>query len=559
MLVFTGGEPTLRRDLAEMIQVASAGGASVCLETNATLIDSTRAQALKDAGLTLARVNLAGIAPELDAITRDPGGLERTLDGVRALLDADVAVEISVTVVASTVSLLPALPAALHERFGGRVSKLLATVPVESPTASELLSYEDASLALVALDRAARKVGIFVRLRWESGPPPCVPEALGGRIAHLYTLTGGSGARQGYRSLEACAECLVADRCPGVAEAYLERWPTPPMKPIREDRQRRRLSRAEDVETQIERELSASSRRYLPGQGTIEDGIVRVHFHCNEACRFCFVSTHLPPPAPELVREAIRQAGERGARVSLSGGEPGLNPNLAEYVKLAAEVSEHPVELQTNAVPMAKGELARELADAGLSEALVSLHASTPELSEAITESPGSFARTVAGIDKLRAAGVRVTLNFVIHTANQTELPAFVRFVAARWPDAYLNVSFVHAASDIVPRTRELVPRYADVMPSLREAVADADTLGVRLTGFQSLCGLPLCLVPRTIRDRLELPELPPHAQDSEMTKSDVCGDCALSARCHGVRRGYVSLYGTDELHAVAADDVAAN
>src|SRR4051812_24482011 len=77
-IVLTGGEPTMRRDLAALVAHARARGAErVVLETNATLLDEPRARELGAAGLGLARVNLAGGSDALDAVTQDPGGFER--------------------------------------------------------------------------------------------------------------------------------------------------------------------------------------------------------------------------------------------------------------------------------------------------------------------------------------------------------------------------------------------------------------------------------------------------------------------------------------------------
>jgi molybdenum cofactor biosynthesis enzyme MoaA len=57
-IVLTGGEPTLRSDVADLVRRAAAGGAQVVLETNAALIDDGRARQLAAGGLGTARVQL---------------------------------------------------------------------------------------------------------------------------------------------------------------------------------------------------------------------------------------------------------------------------------------------------------------------------------------------------------------------------------------------------------------------------------------------------------------------------------------------------------------------
>src|SRR4051812_1241853 len=50
-IVLTGGEPTLRNDLAAIIAQAKTLGVSVVLETNATTVDVARATEWKEGGL----------------------------------------------------------------------------------------------------------------------------------------------------------------------------------------------------------------------------------------------------------------------------------------------------------------------------------------------------------------------------------------------------------------------------------------------------------------------------------------------------------------------------
>jgi MoaA/NifB/PqqE/SkfB family radical SAM enzyme len=554
-ILFTGGEPTLRADLEQLVAHAHRAGAErVGLETNATLIDAERAQALRAAGLRLARVNLAGADDRLDGITRDPGALARTIAGARALAGAGVSLEILAVLTRSTVPLLEAVPARLLDWLGaGAVRALEVAVPTDAPDASELLSYEEAAQALIALDAAARAVGVAVRMSPGAGLPPCVFPARA-RMTHLYTLTSEVPRLPSHTQLAACRECLIADRCSGLADAYLARRAPPPMHPVREDRVRRRLSLLSTVPEQIAHELVSSSL-YADGSGNAGyDEIIRVNFHCNQSCTFCFVSTHLPPAGEDAVEEAIRSAGRRGSRIVLSGGEPTLNARLVHYVELARSVTKLPLSLQTNAIRLDDARLTEALAGAGLDEAFVSLHGASAEISDAVTEAPGTFVRTLAGLDNLRRAGIRVTLNFVICETNRRELPEFVRFVAARWPEALVNISFVAASTDVVPRDQRLIPRYSDALPPLVVALAEARRLSVKVLGFESMCGLPLCLVPPDLHDSLALAEIPPGFDRGEFIKAEACRGCRYETTCFGLRRGYAELYGTGELRTVSPE-----
>jgi pyruvate-formate lyase-activating enzyme len=304
------------------------------------------------------------------------------------------------------------------------------------------------------------------------------------------------------------------------------------------------------VPEQIAHELVTRSLYADEHGNAAYDEIVRVNFHCNQSCTFCFVSTHLPPASREAIERAIREAGARGSRIVLSGGEPTLNARLLDYVRLAASVSALPVSLQTNAIRLDDARLANALVDAGVGDLFVSLHGCTADVSDAITEAPGTFARTVVGIDNLAATSARLTINFVICEKNRAEIAAFVRLVAARWPRALVNVSFVAASTDVVPRDRALMPRYADVLPELARAANEAARLGVKLVGFESMCGLPLCLVPTSL-DGIALAKIPEGFDRGEFIKAPACAGCRYETTCFGVRRGYAELHGTGELRTM--------
>ncbi len=566
-IVLTGGEPTLRSDIADLVRRAvgdaADGAARVVLETNGVLIDAARARRLAEAGLDTARVQLVAWGDDADGITREPGSFAAALRGIRALAAAGVRVEVTAPVVRRNLDLLEALPREINAA-NLRVAALVLVVPTTTPDLSECAALAEAGRTIVAVADAARRIGLAVRLDPTTFVPPCIfekPE----RVAHLFALNRGNALRPDCERVAACAQCLVNDRCPGLPRAALLAASPPPLHPVADDRLRRRLTVVSSVEEQVQRELV--TRDEARGMdGPVTEYTVRVNFHCNQACEFCFVSTHLPPPAEAAVRAAIETAAIAGAVVILSGGEPTLNAHLIEYVRLAKLRGARAVELQTNAVRLADRGLARALAEAGLDRAMVSLHGSTAALSDAITGAPGTFAATVRGLDALLQTAVHVRLNFVFCQANREDFPHFVDFVVQRWPalvaagwsDGGVVFSFVGSHTDVVPRSAALIPRFTAVMPSLLAGLARARAAGLRVSGFDSMCGLPLCLLPESERAAFSNITLPLDAGAGEFVKAAACAQCAARHRCFGVRRGYAELYGTAELRALSDEDATA-
>src|SRR5256885_3929491 len=97
-----------------------------------------------------------------------------------------------------------------------------------------------------------------------------------------------------------------------------------------------------------------------------------------------------------------------------------------------------------------------------------------------------------------------------------------------------------------------MIPRYSEALPQIAAAIAAADALGVDLGGFESMCGVPLCLVPTPLERYFSLQAVPPGFDRGEFVKAEPCQGCALEQRCYGIRRGYVELHGAGELKRVS-------
>ncbi|MFT3712862.1 MAG: radical SAM protein [Archangium sp.] len=523
-LILTGGEPTLRKDLPEIVRYCAGLGVRVVLETNATKIDELLASKLT--ALHVARVH----------VPLSPG--EDVLQGMRALHAAGIKLEASVPLVRSNEQQRQSLISEL--KASQLITAIVAVIPVKSPDPLELLTLGEAGRALEELDTRCRHEGLPLRLAGGTPLPPCQVEKPT-RLSHLFTLTRGGATRADCARTGDCATCVVNDLCPGLPLGVEAK-----AKPLTDDRLRRKLSTASSTEEQIERELITRDVRRRPS-GVVRENIVRVNFRCNQACTFCFVSTHLPSAKEAAIEAGILEVAREGGVVTLSGGEPTLNPKLVDYVKLAKREGASEVELQTNATKLGDRELTTALIAAGVDVAFVSLHGSRAEISDVVTEAPGTFEKTVLGLDELHRTKVELRINFVFCQSNLRDFPAFVELASTRWPRAALNVSFVAPSTDVVPRDSKLIPRYADVLPFLAEGLTLAASRGTRIIGFDSMCGVPFCLVPQNVRAQYTQLQAAPDDR-GEFVKTEACRRCAMEKQCFGLRRGYATLHGTDEL-----------
>jgi len=566
-IVLSGAEPTLEWYLDDLVGLArSVGFERVVVETNAIgLAAQGRARALAEAGVTAVRVAVNSFdAAIADAISGLVGALAQTMAGIEKALDAGVSVELAVALLPENAGELARVveTAALKFRSSGaRIERVVARVVHAVPGARHTLSIGDAARELVLATRASKRSGLELVSAPGGELPPCVFEDID-EVASVLRLSEGvvddPGSGALYARIPLCEGCGAKGVCPGPRRG-LEDAVAAIGRRVREDSpaipptgERKRVRR--ELLSVVPTPSADGTRGELR--------VVRVNFHCNQACDFCFVSRELPPPDESLVLAEIAEAALRGAALSLSGGEPTLNPRLLAYIARATELGIERLDLQTNAVRMSDAGYASALAAAGLRTAFVSLHGTTAATSDRVTSAPGTFAKTVLGIKNLLGAGILARLNFVLcgyNTAEFAEWPDFVAReflgVAGRRAYVQINFSFASAMTDNVPRDTALLPRFSEVAWALEAALDRADTLGMPLLGFDSQCGVPPCFLPPRVRDAFFTQRLPDGALREFATafrKGDACARCALDDRCYGVRSAYADMYGTAELRPVA-------
>jgi len=98
VLLFSGGEPTIRKDLLELMHYAKGKGMRVVISTNGTLITSERAKEFADVGLSYVGVSLDGGKETHDEFRGLPGSFDKALAGIRNSRDAGIKVGLRMTI-----------------------------------------------------------------------------------------------------------------------------------------------------------------------------------------------------------------------------------------------------------------------------------------------------------------------------------------------------------------------------------------------------------------------------------------------------------------------------
>ena len=98
MLVFTGGEPLVRRDIFELTSYASSLGFPVVYATNATLVTRDIARKMSRHGVVGAAVSLDSLRPAVhDRFRGVKGSWERAVRGMRYIVEEGMYLQINIT------------------------------------------------------------------------------------------------------------------------------------------------------------------------------------------------------------------------------------------------------------------------------------------------------------------------------------------------------------------------------------------------------------------------------------------------------------------------------
>jgi 12,18-didecarboxysiroheme deacetylase len=136
VILFSGGEPTMRKDLPELAMYARSKGMRAVISTNGTLIDKKMAKVLKDIGLSYVGVSLDGMKETNDKFRGVKGAFDAALNGMRNCLAEGVKVGLRFTINKKNVKDIPAIFDLLekekiprvcfyHLVYAGRGSKLV--------------------------------------------------------------------------------------------------------------------------------------------------------------------------------------------------------------------------------------------------------------------------------------------------------------------------------------------------------------------------------------------------------------------------------------------------
>ena len=277
---------------------------------------------------------------------------------------------------------------------------------------------------------------------------------------------------------------------------------------------------------------------------------ITMHFKCNLHCEHCMIEETMDRLTPQTLTrfdEVLEhnRVHRRWDGLVLTGAEVTLRRDLADLARRARDGGFRHVRIQTHGMRLADQAYCRELVEAGIDEYFVSVTSGDAETHDAITGVPGSFERTLQGLENLdRYPDVVTITNTVVTRRSYVHLPAVVKRLGHLRRLVEMDFWGYWPMGETDPK--DLLVSHVEAAPYLQNAVRLARDLGraVEVKNF------PECLLGDD-REALEnhQPKLlidPDFWKEFHRNGFDQCihRPTCESRRCLGLNTAYVTKFG---------------
>lgn len=281
-----------------------------------------------------------------------------------------------------------------------------------------------------------------------------------------------------------------------------------------------------------------------------EQACVSMAGTCNLYCVYC----QNPPTGerrdPAKTAAELKKAGVKAVSLE-GGGEPTASRDFFAWIKALKLAGVKDFMLSTNGVALSDLAFCRKAArEVGFFTVNFPSHRAA--VYAKATRSV-KFPLALKGLENLKAVGAEERLRFfhVISSLNYRLLPEFALWAAKNFPRAALiNFTFI-LNKGRAPGSPGIVPRYTQVAPYLRLALA-----ALKLKDYKAVVqNFPLCVLGGIEGYSFELHRW---RRGDRVLESGIdrkapcpaCARCALEPACCGARPDYLAIYGPGELKA---------
>ncbi len=269
---------------------------------------------------------------------------------------------------------------------------------------------------------------------------------------------------------------------------------------------------------------------------------------CNNLCLNCpnddnFRSRHIDSAV--IIDFLRKNLSAKHQRIGLIGGEPTISPGLFKVLDVIKTKNRNAIiQINTNGRMLSYPLFAKKLSKYEKLDMHIALYGSNARVHDRITQCPGSFRQTVAGIHECLSMGMCLKLRSVLSRINYRDLTEYARFVLKEFGNRLHLIEQVElVAMDIIGEAKkncaELAVSFTELAPEMEKCIDSFGDSGTKV--FLHL--LPVGF----LRKKYFRHAGRTGCVDGAFTKSKGCGSCIFYEQCPRMLKSYTEIFGTGE------------
>lgn len=192
---------------------------------------------------------------------------------------------------------------------------------------------------------------------------------------------------------------------------------------------------------------------------------LKVGHSCNNKCIHCFIDHKKDGGdlTTQRIKSVIDSVREKSV-IEFTGGEPTIRNDIIELVKYAKKKG-HLTRMQTNGNRFSDKTFTKKISKY-LDSVLIPIHSVNPTIHDIITDTSGSWKKTIDGIKNLKKTNIDISTQTVINRKNVGTLKETFDFIHCLVPKAFMSLTFPHPIG--IAKSTEIVPSYIEVYESVQ-------------------------------------------------------------------------------------------
>lgn len=293
---------------------------------------------------------------------------------------------------------------------------------------------------------------------------------------------------------------------------------------------------------------AAVAERQEPRQPRGESIGIYLPGDCDRACEFCSVSVQrlqgaLPVVRPDVLAEAwasiesrLRERAEDADAITVewSGKDCLASPLFDRALALAHSLGFRKMGIQSPGTRLADASFVQVLVDHDVDHAALTAHGVDAEVFDSVGGKEGAHRIFWQGVEHLRAAGIRISLEVPCVRNTVDTLPEHLAALVERMgPDTPITIFFWYPSDDMEHTYGERGVDFDTALSSLARLARSVPPRRVAVNG------IPECVAPPALREHFFWSYGRQHMSFVDFERIDACDECAARDRCPGVVPSY--------------------